>query len=466
MVLPPGPWTLPIIGSLHHVISLLPHRTMMELSRRHGPVMLLRLGEVPTVVVSSAKAAAQVMKTNDLVFASRPLSPTQDIISCGGKGIALAPYGDHWRQMRKVCILELLSSKQVNRMEGIRAEEVGNLLRTVAAAPAADPVNLSKKVSALSNNIVCRAVFGSRCTRQGEYLREHDKILALLSGFCLADLFPSSRLVRWLSNGERRMKRSHDRIHLIIADIVERRKAVRASGDVVCSTDYDLLDVLLRLQEEDSLAFPINMETISLVIFEMFGAATETTAATLEWAMSELVANHDTMAKAQLEVRELLGEDRAVITNTNLGELHYLHMVIKEVLRMHPPLPLLLPRETREDMPKGTNLFVNAYAISRDPEYWDDPEEFKPSRFENKNVDYQGTNFEFTPFGAGRRQCPGMLFGTSTVEIVLANLLYHFDWVLPNGAGAESLDMTEKSGIIVRRMSALQLMAIPHACNL
>ncbi|XBI87136.1 hypothetical protein VPH35_025268 [Triticum aestivum] len=112
-------------------------------------------------------------------------------------------------------------------------------------------------------------------------------------------------------------------------------------------------------------------------------------------------------------------------------------MVIKEVLRLHPPAPLLVHRETREDceimgynMPKGTNIFVNVFAISRDPKYWDNPEEFKPESFENSNVKYYGTHFEFTPFGARRRQCPGILFAMSTVEIALANLLYHFDWVL------------------------------------
>jgi cytochrome P450 len=189
--------------------------------------------------------------------------------------------------------------------------------------------------------------------------------------------------------------------------------------------------------------------------------------------MSELMANPETMAKAQLEVRELLGEGRAVITNSDLSELYYMRMVIKEVLRMHPPLPLLIPRETREDceimgydVPKGTNLYVSVFAISRDPKYWQNPQEFKPERFEGNNVNYNGTNFEFTPFGAGRRQCPGILFGTATVEMALANLLYHFDWALPNGAGPESLDMSEKFGITLGRMSDLQLIAIPHVSSI
>lgn len=111
---PPGPWTLPIIGSLHHVFGVLPHRIMAELSRRHGPLMFLRLGEVPTVVVSSAEMAEVVMKSKDLMFASRPRGVTLDVIGYGsGIGIIFAPYSDRWHQARKVCTMELLSAKQV-----------------------------------------------------------------------------------------------------------------------------------------------------------------------------------------------------------------------------------------------------------------------------------------------------------------------------------------------------------------
>ncbi|XBI50956.1 hypothetical protein VPH35_033554 [Triticum aestivum] len=448
--LPPGPWTLPIIGSLHQVASVLPHRRMMDLSRRYGPLMHLMLGEVPTVIVSSAEAAALVMKTNDLAFAGRPHSATLDIFSCGGSGIVFAPYGDPWRQMRKVCTMELLSSKQVRRMDGIRPEQVGNLLRyVVAAASTGAAVDVSEKVMALSNDVVSRAL---------------DEAFVLLGGFCLVDLFPSSRLVRWLSNGERHMRRSYGHIQRINADVIEGRKAARAAAQ----DDDDLLDVLLRLQEKDAFTFPMTTESIGAVLFDIFAGATQTTGVALEWAMAELVRHPETMAKAQLEIPEVLGQGRAVFTNSDLAGLHYMRMIIKEVLRLHPPGPLI-PRRAREDrkvmgfdMLEGTNVYINAFAVSRDPNCWESPEEFKPERFENNNMDYNGTYFEFTPFGAGRRQCPGILFGTSTMEIALANLLYHFDWVLPDKANPEFLDMTEKYGIIVGRKYDLQLIPISH----
>ncbi|KAE8782000.1 cytochrome P450 [Hordeum vulgare] len=469
--LPPGPWTLPVIGSLHHlVVGGVPHRKITELCRRHGPLMLLRLGEVPAVVVSSAEAAALVMKTNDPVFADRPSSATVDIAGCGGRGIIFAPYGDHWRQMRKVCVMELLGSTQVNRMEGIRAEETGRLLRSITASAAgAATVNVTQKVMALSNDVVTRAVFGGRFEQQDEYLGELHKAFELLGAFCLVDLFPSSRLVRWLSGDESRMRRSYGRTQRIIAKVIEGRKDTRAAGVGASGTyDDDLLDVLLRLQQEDSLEFPLTTETIGAFLFDVFAGATETIGSVLSWAMSELMHNPDTMARAQQEVREVLGADRVVITNSDLSELHYMRMVINEVLRLHPPGPLV-HRMARDDctlmgydIPKGTNVFINVFAISQDDKHWDNPKEFRPERFENSNVNYKGTYFEFIPFGTGRRQCPGIHFSSSVTEMVLANFLYHFEWMLPDGDKLSSFDMSEKFGLTVSRRYDLQLKPITH----
>ncbi|XP_044971037.1 zealexin A1 synthase-like isoform X2 [Hordeum vulgare subsp. vulgare] len=398
--LPPGPWRLPIIGSLHHVVSILPHRTMTELCRRHGPMMYLQLGEIPTVVLSSKEAVGQMMKASDLQFTKRRITAMQDIVGFGGKGITFAPYGDHWRQMRKVCVTELLSSKQVRRMESVRAEEMGSLLRSMTASAGAT-VNFSQKVAALSNDVVARAVFGGKFSQQEDFIHASDRIMDLLGGFFLVDLFPSSRLVRWLSSEERRIQSSRDLMHRIITDVIDERKAVRAaSNGGTC--DEGLLDVLLTRQEEGSLESPLTTDMITTVLFDMFGAGTDTTSTTLEWAMSELVNHGEAMAKAQLEVRE-------------------------------------------------------------DPQYWNNPGVFNPERFENNNMDYNGTCFEFTPFGFGRRLCPGITFASSVLEMALANFLYHFDWVLPDGA--TSVDMSEKFGLIVRRSSDLHLRVIPHLCS-
>ncbi|CAL4940056.1 unnamed protein product [Urochloa decumbens] len=419
--LPPGPWNLPIVGSLHHLVGSPLHRALLHLTRRHGPLMLLQLGEVPTVIVSSPEAAMEVMKINDPIFASRPRGAMLDVVSFGGKGLILAPYGEHWRQMRKVCMVELLSTRQPGLTE-------------------------------LTNNVIARAVFSGKCQQQQEYLLELGVGTTLVGGFSLADLFPSSRLAKWLSGTTCNLRKSHNRIQDIISGIILERKEKQRSSAFPGFEDEDLLDVLLRLQEEDSLAFPLTAEIINAVIYDIFGAATDTTAATLEWAMAELIRNPQAMSRATSEIRERLGQGIAMITSTDLGDLRYLRMAIKETLRLHPAVPLIL-RASQEkckimgyEIPKGTSVFINTFAVASDPSYWDNTEEFKPERFENSTLDYNWARFEFIPFGAGRRQCPGALFATMTIELTLANLLYHFDWALPDGADPKALDMGEVFG--------------------
>uniref|UniRef100_A0A0D3FKZ5 Cytochrome P450 n=1 Tax=Oryza barthii TaxID=65489 RepID=A0A0D3FKZ5_9ORYZ len=192
---------------------------------------------------------------------------------------------------------------------------------------------------------------------------------------------------------------------------------------------------------------------IATVIMEIFSAGSETASTTLEWAMSELVRNPRVMEKAQTEVRKLFeGQDK--LTEDGMSKLSYLHLVIRETLRLHAPGPFLLPRECREqcnimgyDIPKGTRVLVNAWAIARDTRYWEDPEVFKPERFNSDLVDFKGNNFEYIPFGSGRRICPGITLGLTSMEFVLASLLYHFDWELPGSKRSEEIDMSEAFGI-------------------
>jgi len=204
---------------------------------------------------------------------------------------------------------------------------------------------------------------------------------------------------------------------------------------------------------------------LPIYIQDIFGGSSETSATTLQWIMAELMRNPRVMRKAQDEVRRVLaGAEQKMVTEDSVGGLGYLPLVIKEALRQHPPAPLLIPRECRSpcrvlgfDVPAGAMVLVNAWAIGRDPKDWDTPEEFVPERFEDSGVDFKGTDFEFIPFGAGRRMCPGIGFGLANMELALACLLYHFDWELPDGMEPGELDMTERQGITTRRRSDLLL---------
>ena len=201
----------------------------------------------------------------------------------------------------------------------------------------------------------------------------------------------------------------------------------------------------------------------------MFSAGSETSSTAIEWAISELLKNPKEMEKAQEEVRRVyLG--KTSIDETYIHELKFLRSVIKETLRLHPPVPLLLPRESSQscviegyEIPAKTKVIVNGWAIGRDPKRWKEAEKFYPERFLDSLIDYKGADFEFIPFGAGRRICPGMSFATAVVELTLANLLYHFDWKFPGDTKEEDLDMTESFGLTVGRKTDLQLIPISYS---
>lgn len=469
--LPPGPWALPVIGHLHHLAGALPHRAMRDLARRHGPLMLLRFGEVPVVIASSADAAREIMKTHDLAFASRPIGPMLRRVFQGAEGLLFAPYGDAWRQLRKICTVELLSARRVSSFRHIREDEVGRLLRCVVSAATTGPVNLSERIAAFVADSSVRAISGCRAENRDEFLRLLEEGIKVVPGMSLPDIFPSSRLAMRLSRVPGQIEERRRRMLAFLDTIIQERQESKAAG---IEEHEDLLDVLLRLQKDMDSQYPLTTLNIKVVILDLFAAGSETSSTMLHWAMAELMRNPKAMQRAQEEVRrELAGHDK--VTEDSLTNLHYLRLVIKETLRLHPAAPLLLPRECGSpcqvlgfDVPQGAMVLVNAWAIGRDPAQWDAPEEFVPERFEEQGGggggrDFKGTDFEFVPFGAGRRVCPGMTFGLAHIELALAALLFHFDWKLPEGMAPEKMDMTEQAGLTTRRQSDLLLVAMPRA---
>ncbi|CAL4985280.1 unnamed protein product [Urochloa decumbens] len=452
--LPPGPWTLPVMGSLHHLdSSRSTHRVMRDLAQKHGPLMMLRLGTLPALVVSSAEAAQEVMKTQDLAFADRFVSTNVRTLSSDSDGIVFMPYGDRWRQLRKIAVLELLTAGRVLSFRHIREDEVSRLMGSLAAsAGAGAAVNLSKMISRYVNDTFIRESVGSRCKYQDEYLDALHSSLRHTLAMTVADLFPSSRLMQMLGTASRQVLMCRDRLQGVLEKIIHDAKEAVDRGD---DASEGFVGVMLRLQKERSAPVEMTDETIAGVLLVLFTAGSETSSSTLNWCMTELVRWPAVMAKAQAEVREAF-KGKTTITEIDLEGLSYLKLVIKEALRMHPPAPLLVPRQCREtcqvmgyDVPKGTVVYVNVWAISRDPKYWDDPEEFKPERFEDSNLDYKGTNYEYLPFGAGRRICPGINLGVGNIELALANLLYHFDWKLPDGVEPKDIDLSEAEGLAV-----------------
>ncbi|KAM0915726.1 hypothetical protein ACQ4PT_010641 [Festuca glaucescens] len=227
---------------------------------------------------------------------------------------------------------------------------------------------------------------------------------------------------------------------------------------------------MLGVRDEGDIGFPIGNTNIKAIIVDLFTAGTETTSSTAEWVMSELIKNPKMMRKAQAEVRGMLDNKSPQDHENHMDGLHYTRMVIKETMRLHPAVPLLLPRVYREtcdvggfEVKKGTRVIINSWALARSPENWPEAEEFKPERFKDSQASYdKGAQFEYLPFGGGRRMCPGDVFALAVLELIVARLLYYFDWSLPDGMRPDELDMDTTVGSTARRTNQLRLVASPY----
>ncbi|XP_008221935.1 PREDICTED: cytochrome P450 71B36-like [Prunus mume] len=470
---PPSPPKLPLIGNLHQLGSS-PHQSLWQLSKKYGPVMLLHLGRVPTLVISSAEAAKEALKTNDLHCCSRPSSAGSRRLTYNYLDVAFSPYGEYWREIRKICVLELFSVKRVQSYWSVREEEVAKLVNSISSSSSSGaPVNLTEKLFAFTASIIFRIAFGT--TFQGSKF-EHAKNIhelihdteAMLGGLSGADYFPS--WIGWIIDRVSGVHKEFDRISSELDGLFQQviDDHLRA-GTEVEKDHEDIVDVLLKIVREQTGfgAAQLGHNNIKGVLLNLFLGGIDTSAITMEWAMAELARKPKLMKKAQEEVRRCIG-NKGKVTEGDTGELQYLKMVIKETFRLHPPAPMILPRETLShfkiqgyDVDPETLVFVNDWAIARDPESWKDPEEFVPERFDGSSIDYKGQHFEFLPFGAGRRICPGMYMGTTTVELGLANLLYWFDWKLPNGMKEEDISVEEATGLALTISKKTVLHLVP-----
>ncbi|CAA7389255.1 unnamed protein product [Spirodela intermedia] len=326
-------------------LGKIPHRSLLRLAKKYGPLMYLKLGSVPTLVVSDADMAEEIYRLHDSVFCSRPTSAVGKRLSYGGHGVAFASYGEGWRQLPKI------------------KEEVRVLVKTIAETSAAgQPPNISDMALCLINNIICRQAFGRRCSKDGEcrrsrfqdQLRESSK---LLGPFCPSHFFPSVGWLDWLTGFHGQLEKAFTFLDNLLEEEIEDHLK-RDNED-----DRDFMSVLLRLQKDTSLGFNLTREQIKTVLLEIFLGGSETTASVIEFGMLELALNTRSMK--------------------NVNVRGY-------------------------DIPAKTMVIANIWAIMRDPGFWKDPEVFWPERFEDSDLQYKGHDFHYIPFLSGRRICPGM----------------------------------------------------------
>ncbi|OMO72247.1 Cytochrome P450 [Corchorus capsularis] len=402
--------------------------------------MMLRLGNIPALVVSSVDAAREMMKTHDLIFSNKPIFGSDEKILVG-KGLAIGPYGEYWRQMRSITVLQLLSNKRVQSFKAVREEEIALLIRKLKEYSSLSlSVDLTEILATLTNDVVCRVAFGRKYGDDGEYNFKEilDQFMLLLGSFDIGNFIPGLGWVNHVNGVNSRVNRVAKWFDNFLDKLIDkhiedrtRRRCRNGSGE----KNMDFVDVLLQIQEDHNIpGFSLERDGIKGTISDIFAAGTDTTSTVLEWAMTELLRHPRVMKKVQNE----------------RGKAYWQWQINQDVKIMG------------YDIPAGTVVLTNAWAIGRDPAIWGepDPDEFRPERFLNSPIDFKGNEyFQAIPFGAGRRSCPGLSFAMVMSEIVLANLVYMFDWSLPSGATGQDLDMTPSSGLIAHRKVHLKAVA-------
>ncbi|XVF60190.1 hypothetical protein PTKIN_Ptkin08bG0024500 [Pterospermum kingtungense] len=468
--LPPSPPKLPIIGNIHQ-LGKLPHRSLRDLSTKYGSLMLLQLGHNPTLVVSSAEMAREIVKNHDVVFSNRPRTTAANMLFYGCSDVGFAPYGKYWRQVKKICVHEIFSNQRVHSFQFVREEEVEVLIsKILRSSLKGESINLTQMLMLVSNNIISRCAYSRKISEEEEegnskFAELARSVFVFLMSFCVGDMFPYLRWLDVLTGFIPNLKALSGQLDTYLDQIIQEHRALKIHNGV--SNNKDFVSILLQLQKDSMVEMDLTQDNIKALLLDMFVGGTDTTTTTIEWMMAELLKHPNIMKKVQEEVRNVVGKKSKIdVDDTN--KMEYLKCVIKETLRLHPAAPLLAPRETTAsvklggyDIPSNITVFINAWAIQRDPNLWEKSEEFIPERFENSSVDFKGQDFHFIPFGLGRRGCPGMPFAVLSIEFVVANLLYWFDWKL-QACETMELDMSELYGLTVSKKVPLHVVPVPH----
>ncbi|KAL7614891.1 hypothetical protein Lser_V15G05262 [Lactuca serriola] len=457
--LPPGPHRLPVIGNFHQILAGKDlHQVLWEFSHKYGPIMLIHLGSQPYVIISSSELANQVLKTYDHILNNRPLSKGFERLTFNYMDVAFSPSNDHWKKMRKVFITEFAGSKRTRFFKNVLDSEVNTMLDSFSSHLLNTTINLEDQIEHLITDVACKLAVG-KSYREGTLVRGKtlkeilDELVIMLSG-SLSDIFPS---VGWILDGLRgwngRLEQCFSDLdsflEMVLDEHIDRTESER--GD----HEKDLIDACRSQLTRDELK--------SLLMNVINGSVDTTTAATI-WAVSEIIKNPRVMQKLQGEIRSCVGR-KPRVDESDITQMTYLKLVVKETLRLHPP-PFLLVRECTShcqidgyDILPRTRILINSWGIGRDPKIWKvDATDFNPERLENLEVD----QCEMVPFGGGRRSCPAANMATSIIEFTVASIFYSFDWKIPNEGNNENLDMEQEGFPVVKRKVPLCLVPMKH----
>lgn len=462
--LPPGPTPLPLIGNLH-LLGDQPHKSLAKLAKKHGPLMSLQLGQITTVVVTSAGMAKEVLQKQDLAFSSRSIPDAIHAHNQFQFSVVWLPVASRWRSLRKILNSNIFSGNRLDANQHLRARKVLELVAYCRKnCQSGEAVDVGRAAFRTSLNLLSNTLFSKDLTDPYSDSAKEFKdlvwnIMVEAGKPNLVDFFPV--LEKLDPQGIRRRMTIHfGKVIKMFGDLVnERLEHGKSRGG-----NSDVLDVLLTTSEESP--EEIDRTHIERLCLDLFVAGTDTTSNTLEWAMAECLKNPEKMKKAKAELVQVIGKGK-LLEEADVSRLPYLRCIVKETLRLHPPVPFLIPRRVEQDVevcgynvPKDSQVLVNAWAIGRDGTVWENALEFKPERFLESELDIRGRDFELIPFGAGRRICPGLPLAVRMVPVMLGSLLNSFDWKLEGGIAPKDLDMEEKFGITLQKAQPLRAVPI------
>nr|XP_016438735.1 PREDICTED: geraniol 8-hydroxylase-like [Nicotiana tabacum] len=464
--LPPGPKPWPIIGNLH-LLGQKPHISLANLAKIYGPIMSLKLGQITTVVISSSTMAKQVLKNQDQAFSTRFIPNALQAHNHYKFSVAWLPVCPQWRTLRRILNTNLLSSNRLDANQHLRSQKVKELLAYCAnCSQEGEVVDIGQVAFKTNLNLVSNTLFSKDLADPFSDSKVELKdaiwgIMAEVGKPNLVDFFPLLEKID--PQGIRRRATFHfGKLMKLFDGLINERLEEK---NRFSSAKSDVLEVFLNISKENP--EEINHNHIKSMFLDLFGAGTDTTTSTIEWAMAEIIRQPEIMRKAQAELAQVIGKGK-IVEEADVAQLPYLQCIIKETLRMHPPVPFLLPRKVEQDVemcdyiiPKGSQVLVNAWAIGRDSSSWEDPLVFKPERFWSSDVDMRGQDFELIPFGAGRRICPGVSLALRMLPVMLGSLLHSFNWKLEAVIAPKDLDMEEKFGITLAKAHPLRAIPSP-----
>ncbi|OAY33699.1 cytochrome P450 81Q32 [Manihot esculenta] len=460
--LPPSPLALPVIGHFH-LLKPRMYRSLQNLSINYGPIFSLRFGHRLVIVVSSPSAVEECFTKNDVVLANRPKFQVGKYISYNNTTIPQSSYGDHWRNLRRIVAVEVFSNARLNKFLSIRKDEIKRLIIKLSHRSSQDfaKVELRSLFKELTFNMIVRMITGKRYygddVGDKEEARQFRALIVEVISYAGAsnprDFLP---ILNWIDGGrfEKKLISMGKRTDEFVQRLVDEHRNKKDNSE----SRNTMIDHLLALQETE----PDHHtdEIIKGLAVSMIFAGTDTSAVTLEWAMSNLLNNQQALMKARDEIDTQVGSE-CLLDEPHVSKLPYLQNIFKETLRLYPAAPLLGAHEASDDctiggydVPRGTIVLVNAWAMHRDPTLWDDPLKFKPERFDNGGGEGFNT-YKFTPFGTGRRACPGAGLAQRIVCLALGTLIQCFEW---KRVTDEEIDMTEGRGLTMPKLEPLEAM--------